>query len=44
MRQLKWFIHPILIFIFSIITVTLSLFLYIYWYAEISAGLKALEA
>jgi len=41
MRQLKWFIHPILIFIFSIITVTLSLFLYIYWYVEISAGLKA---
>ncbi len=41
MRQIKWFMHPILIFIFSIITVTLSLFLYIYWYVEVSTGLKA---
>ncbi len=37
----KWFIHPILIFIFSIAAVTASLVLYIYWYVEVSAGLKA---
>ena len=37
----KWFIHPILIFIFSIMAVTTSLALYIYWYVEVSAGLKA---
>ena len=34
-------LHPILIFIFSILTVAVSLFLYIYWYVEVSAGLKA---
>ncbi|PKN61666.1 MAG: sensor histidine kinase [Deltaproteobacteria bacterium HGW-Deltaproteobacteria-15] len=37
----KWFIHPILIFIFSIVAVTTSLALYIYWYVEVSAGLKS---
>ena len=37
----KWFIHPILIFIFSIVTVATSLILYIYWYVEVSAGLHA---
>ena len=41
MTQLKWLIHPIMIFIFSIITVAMSLILYIYWYVEISSGLKA---
>ena len=40
MTQLKWLIHPIMIFIFSIITVAMSLVLYIYWYVEISSGLK----
>jgi signal transduction histidine kinase len=40
MHQLKWFFHPILIFIFSIVAVALSLFLYIYWYVEVSTGLK----
>lgn len=40
MKQSKWFLHPILIFIFSIVAVALSLFLYIYWYVEVSAGLK----
>ena len=34
-------LHPILIFIFSIVTVAVSLILYIYWYVEVSAGLKA---
>ena len=40
MSQSKWFVHPILIFIFSIATVATSLILYIYWYVEISAGLE----
>jgi two-component system, OmpR family, phosphate regulon sensor histidine kinase PhoR len=40
MKQLKWFLHPILIFISSIAAVALSLFLYIYWYVEISTGLN----
>jgi signal transduction histidine kinase len=40
MSRSRWFLHPILIFISSIIAVTLSLFLYIYWYVEVSAGLK----
>jgi len=40
MNQLKWFFHPIFVFIFSVLAVCLSLFLYIYWYVEISAGLK----
>ncbi len=39
--RLKWFFHPVIIFIFSIIALALSLFLYIYWYIEVSAGLKA---
>ncbi|MCP3890462.1 MAG: HAMP domain-containing histidine kinase [Desulfobulbaceae bacterium] len=41
MRRSLWFLHPIAIFIFSIIALGLSLFLYIYWYVEVSAGLKA---
>lgn len=41
MTPSKWFIHPILIFIFSVAAVTTSLVLYIYWYVEVSAGLKA---
>jgi len=39
-RQSKWFLHPILIFISSIAAVCLSLILYIYWYVEVSTGLK----
>ncbi|MBW1866399.1 MAG: sensor histidine kinase, partial [Deltaproteobacteria bacterium] len=38
----KWFFHPILILIFSILALGASLFLYIYWYIEVSTGLKAL--
>ncbi len=41
MKHTLWFVHPIAIFIFSIITLGLSLFLYIYWYMEVSTGLKA---
>jgi len=41
MKQIKWFLHPILIFVFSILALGLSLFLYIYWYMEVSVGLQA---
>lgn len=40
MIPLKWFIHPILVLLFSVIAVCMSLFLYIYWYVEVSAGLQ----
>ena len=42
MTQGKWFLHPISIFIFSIIALGTSLFLYIYWYMEASEGLRIL--
>jgi len=41
MRHSIWFLHPISIFVFSIIALVLSLFLYIYWYVSVSTGLKA---
>jgi len=44
MKRSIWFLHPISIFIFSIIALGLSLFLYIYWYVAVSAGLKAVIA
>lgn len=40
MSQAKWFFHPIMIFIASIVAVGLSLILYIHWYLEVSTGLK----
>lgn len=42
MNKTKWFLHPILILIFSVIALGTSLFLYIYWYLEVSTGLEAL--
>jgi len=42
MRQIRWYLHPILIFIFSLVALGLSLFLYIYWYIEVSARLQGL--
>jgi len=39
-NQPKWYFHPILIFIFSVVALAASLFLYIYWYVEVSSGLK----
>lgn len=39
--RLRWFFHPLFIFIFSILALASSLFLYIYWYIEVSTGLKA---
>jgi two-component system, OmpR family, phosphate regulon sensor histidine kinase PhoR len=41
MNSTKWFLHPIFIFVLSIVALVTSLFLYIYWYVEISAGLKS---
>jgi signal transduction histidine kinase len=41
MSQSKWFFHPILIFISSIVALALSLILYIYWYVEVSTGLTS---
>ncbi len=40
MNQAKWFLHPIMIFVSSIVAVGLSLILYIHWYLEVSTGLK----
>jgi len=42
MRQSKWFFHPILIFIYSILAVVASLFLYINWYVKFSTGTQEL--
>jgi len=39
--RLKWFFHPVFVFVFSILALASSLFLYIYWYIEVSSGLKA---
>jgi two-component system, OmpR family, phosphate regulon sensor histidine kinase PhoR len=41
MKHPRWFLHPILFLVFSIIALGSSLFLYIYWYIEVSEGLKA---
>ncbi len=42
MNRSPWFLHPILIFTFSISALGLSLFLYIHWYIEASEGLQVL--
>jgi two-component system, OmpR family, phosphate regulon sensor histidine kinase PhoR len=44
MKRTFWFIHPIAIFVYSIIALALSLFLYIYWYVEVSSGLQRVIA
>ncbi len=41
MKKSLWLLHPISVFIFSILALGLSLFLYIYWYVEVSTGLRA---
>ena len=43
MKRTFWFIHPIAIFVYSIIALALSLFLYIYWYVEVSSGLQRVK-
>lgn len=40
LRRTQWFLHPVAVFIFSILALGLSLVLYIYWYIEVSAGLR----
>lgn len=41
MRQIRWYLHPILVFVFSVVALGLSLFLYIYWYVTVSTRLQA---
>jgi two-component system phosphate regulon sensor histidine kinase PhoR len=41
MKQARWFVHPVFIFILSTVTLALSLFLYIYWYVGVSEELKS---
>jgi two-component system phosphate regulon sensor histidine kinase PhoR len=41
-NQPKWYFHPVLIFIFSVVALAASLFLYIYWYVEVSSGLQSI--
>lgn len=36
----KWFFHPVLVFIFSILALALSLTLYIHWYVEVTTGFR----
>jgi two-component system phosphate regulon sensor histidine kinase PhoR len=42
MKTTKWFLHPFVILIFSIIALGASLFLYIYWYLQFSVSLQNL--
>ncbi len=42
MTRTKWFFHPILFFVFSIVALVVSYLLYIYWYMEISSGLEGI--
>lgn len=41
MKQAKWLLHPITVFVLSTAALAISLFLYIYWYVQVSAGLKS---
>lgn len=40
MKYPKWFLHPVLVLIFSLLALGSSLFLYIYWYIGVSDMLK----
>ncbi|MCE5281798.1 MAG: HAMP domain-containing histidine kinase [Deltaproteobacteria bacterium] len=40
MKQTKWFIHPVFVFVLSTLALAISLFLYIHWYISVSASLK----
>jgi two-component system, OmpR family, phosphate regulon sensor histidine kinase PhoR len=42
MNRSRWFFHPFLILVVSILALGTSLILYIYWYIEVSVGLKRL--
>lgn len=41
MKQAKWFIHPVFIFVLSTVALAISLFLYIYWYISVSENLNS---
>ena len=41
MKQAKWFIHPVFIFVLSTVALAISLVLYIYWYVGVSQSLNA---
>lgn len=41
MKQAKWFIHPVFIFVLSTVALAISLFLYIYWYIGVSENLNS---
>ena len=41
MKQTKWFLHPVTVFVLSTVALAISLILYIYWYVQVSAGLKS---
>jgi len=41
MKQARWFIHPIFVFVLSTAALAISLFLYIYWYVGVSAALQS---
>jgi two-component system, OmpR family, phosphate regulon sensor histidine kinase PhoR len=36
----RWFVHPILVFVLSVVALAASLVLYVYWYLEVSTGLQ----
>ena len=40
MKYPKWFLHPVLVLIFSILALGSSLFLYIYWYIGVNQTLR----
>lgn len=40
MKYPKWFLHPVIVLIFSLLALGSSLFLYIYWYIGVSDMLK----
>lgn len=39
MKQARWYIHPVFVFVLSTIALVISLSLYIYWYVTVSEGL-----
>ncbi|MEW6332632.1 MAG: HAMP domain-containing sensor histidine kinase [Thermodesulfobacteriota bacterium] len=41
MKQTKWFLHPVTVFVLSTAALAISLILYIYWYVQVSGELRA---
>ncbi len=42
--RVRWFVHPILVFVLSVVALAASLALYIYWYLEVSTGMQRIVA